>query len=396
MLLPLARSAFVIPDPDLVYLDGNSLGRPLKKSLEDISRAMETQWGERLIGSWNESWLPLMEECRRQLAPLIGARVEEVLVADQTTINLHKVVGAALGLSRRGKIVTDAFQFPSDLYVLQKLADEVVVVESRDGVGIDLGDLAEALGDDTGVLCLSLVGFRSGFKWDMAAVRELARSRGVLTVWDLSHAAGAVVVDLDGAGADFAVGCTYKYLNGGPGAPGYLYVNERHLESAESPLAGWLGHQAPFAFDREYRAAPGVVGFQVGTPPILSMAALPAAFALLGEVGMDQVALGGRLLTSAFVELADRRLPEFRLATPRDPDRRGSHVSLEHPEARQLTAALVRRGIVPDFRAPNLVRFGFCPLYNGFEEGKSAVAALEELIRSGEHLREEEPAGIVT
>ena len=392
---PLARfrSEFDLP-AGVVYLDGNSLGPPPRRVLERLAEVARREWGEDLIRSWNvHGWIDLPRRAGDKIARLIGARPGEVVVADSTSIDLFKVVAAALEL-RPGRrvIVSEERNFPTDLYMLQGLAR--LLGRPEDPVELRYARreaLGEALGDDVAVVALTQVDYRSGHLLDLAATTAAIHDAGALAVWDLAHSAGAVPVDLEGAQADFAVGCGYKYLNGGPGAPAFLYVAGRHQEAARSPLQGWMGHAAPFAFEREYRPAPGVERFLCGTPPVLSLAALDAALDLWREVDLAALREKSAALGDLFLELVAAECAGHGLepACPLDAARRGSQVSLRHPEGYAIVQALIARGVIGDFREPDVLRFGFAPLYLGYAEIGDAVRHLREVMARREWDRPE-------
>ena len=384
---PLApmRDRFDLPD-GVNYFDGNSLG-PLLESVRDrLERAVDVEWGRDLIKSWNtHGWFELPQTVGAKLARLIGAQVGEVVATDGTTINLFKVAAASLRLRPdRRVIVTQEGNFPTDIYVLEGLVEllghhhEIRLV-SNDGI-------IESLSDDVAALILTQVDYRTGECLDMEAVTRAAQGEGILTIWDLSHSAGAVEVDLNGANADFAVGCGYKYLNGGPGAPAFLFVAERHQERARQPLSGWWGHEAPFDFDNRYRPAPGVARHLCGTQPILSLVALDAALDVFAEVRMSDIRRKSVALTESFIGLVERECRGFgfELASPRDAARRGSQVSFSHPDGYAIMQALIARNVIGDFRAPDMLRFGFAPLYVSFQDVWNATGHLREVMETGE------------
>ena len=375
------RDAFELTDG--VYLDGNSLGR-LPLAVRDRVRAcVEQEWGRELIASWNtRGWVDLPRTVGAKIARLIGADPGAVRATDSTSVNLYKVLAAALALRPdRTEIVSQRGNFPTDLYVAEGLAASIGgrhrlrLVETGE-------EAAAAMGPDTAVLMLTHVDYRSGRILDMAGLTRAAHDAGALAVWDLAHSAGAVPVDLEGAGADFAVGCGYKYLNGGPGAPAFLYVAPRWQAEARNPLSGWFAHAAPFAFEAAYRPAQGADRFLTGTPPVLSMTALDAALDLWEGVSMTQVRAKSVSLTETFVALVERRCPGLALASPRDPAERGSQVSFRHEHAYPIVRALIERGVVGDFRAPDVARFGLAPLYVGHADVWDAVEVMAEVMES--------------
>ncbi len=376
---PLApfRERFFLPD-GVVYLDGNSLGALPREAAARVEKAVREEWGNGLIRSWDDAgWMELPARVGAKIGRLVGAEPGSVVCADSTSVNLFKVLAVALGhRADRKTILTEPGNFPTDLYVAEGLAK---LVGKGHRLRLEPAErIVRAIDPDTAVVLLTQVDYRSGARHDLGEVTRAAHEKGALVVWDLSHSAGAFEVDLAAAGADFAVGCGYKYLCGGPGAPAYVYVAPRHQRTFSQPLAGWLGHVAPFAFESAYRPAPGVGRYVAGTPPVLSMTALEAAVELLLEAGMAAVREKSVRMTSLFVELAEERLAGngLVLASPRDPERRGSQVSLSHPRAGELVRALGGRGVLGDFRPPDLLRFGFAPVYNRYVELWDAVEAL--------------------
>lgn len=377
---PLAhcRARFALP-AGMIYLDGNSLGALPAAAARRVAATVEQEWGNDLIASWNKhDWIGASQRLGARIAPLIGARPSEVLVADSTSINLFKLLAAALG-ARPGRktILSEAGNFPTDLYIAQGLAALVPGVRLRT---VEPGAIESALGDDTAVLMLTQIDYRGGRRHDMAALTAAAHRAGALALWDLSHSAGAIAVDLNGAGADLAVGCGYKYLNGGPGAPAFLFVAEALRDQLASPLSGWFGHADPFAFEPGYRPADGIARFQSGTPSIIALAALEAGLATFDGLTMADLEAKSRALSEAFIALVEERCPGLTLASPRVSAERGSHVVFAHPDGYALMQALIERGLIGDFRAPDLVRFGFAPLYNGFADIWRAVDIIANVL----------------
>ena len=375
------RDAFDMSDG--VYLDGNSLGR-LPLAVRDRVRAcVEEEWGRELIASWNtRGWVDLPRTVGAKIAPLIGADHDAVRATDSTSVNLHKVLAAALALRPdRTEIVSQRGNFPTDLYVAEGL---VGLMGGRHRLRlVDTGEeAAAALGPDTAALMLTHVDYRSGRILDMAALTRAAHAAGALAIWDLAHSAGAVPVDLAGSGADFAVGCGYKYLNGGPGAPAFVYVAPERQAEARNPLSGWFAHAAPFAFEAAYRPAEGADRFLTGTPPVLSMTALDAALDLWADLSMDDVRAKSVSLTETFLALVERRCPALELASPRNPTERGSQVSFGHEHAYPIVRALIERGVVGDFRAPDVARFGFAPLYVSHADVWDAVEVMADVMET--------------
>jgi kynureninase len=389
---PLARhrDGFALPE-HVIYLDGNSLGALPKDAERRVREVMTRQWGQDLIKSWNvHDWIGAPARVGAKIARLIGARPSEVVVADSTSLNVFKVLHAALRLRPDRRIIlSDSGNFPTDLYMAQGLAGML-------GSGHELKivapeEVASALTDEVAVVMLTEVDYRTGRLHDMAALTKAAHAHGALAFWDLCHSAGAFPVDLNGCDADFAVGCGYKYLNGGPGAPAFLFVAERCQASAEQPLFGWMGHDAPFAFDLDYRPRPGIDRFLVGTPPILSLTALEAGIDLFADVELAALRRKSGALGDLFIALVEQALPDsgLALASPRRAEQRGSQVSLRHPEGYPIMQALIARGVIGDFRAPDILRFGFAPLYVSFRDVWNAVAQLAEVIAGKEWQRPE-------
>lgn len=372
------RALFHIPD-GVTYLDGNSLG-PMPLSAEARATAViRDQWSEKLIRGWNEAgWYAQPRQVGDRVARLIGAGAGEVVMGDTLTIKVFQAVSAALKLAPNGArvILSDSGNFPSDLYTAAGLA-RATGAELR---VVDPQEVEASIGDEIGVLMLTEVDYRTGRRHDMAALTAAAHRVGAIAVWDLAHSAGAVEIDLTGADADFAVGCTYKYLNGGPGSPGFIWVNPRHAD-AQPILQGWLGHDAPFAFDPDYRPAGGVERMRVGTPPVIALSVLDAALDAFDGVTMAEVAARSIVLTERFIAGVEAACgSEVALNGPRDPARRGSQVGFRHPEAYAVMQALIAAGVIGDFRAPDVLRFGFTPLYIGEAEVDRAVAVLAEVL----------------
>ncbi len=373
---PLAacRSRFRLPE-GVIYLDGNSLGALPNGVPARVSRLIEQEWGEGLIASWNTAgWIDLPQQVAGKIAPLIGAEAAEVMVADSTSVNLFKLLVAAARLRpERRVLVIEPSTFPTDGYIASSVA-RLLGLELR---WCEPGDPLAAVDERTAVLALTHVDFRTGRMYDLSAVTRGARAAGALMLWDLCHSAGAVPVDLRAAGADLAVGCTYKYLNGGPGAPAYVFVAERHSGQIDQPVPGWMGHAAPFAMEREYRPAPGAASMAAGSPGIVSLAALDAALDVFADIEPAQVRAKSLGLTGLFMQLVQRAGVGLETVTPDDEEARGSQVSVRHPQAYEVVQALIARGVIGDFRTPDLARFGFAPLYTRFVDVFDAVEALE-------------------
>lgn len=373
------RDEFAIVEDGTIYLDGNSLGRLPYATLGRIEQVVAGGWGTGLVRSWDD-WVDLPTRVGDLLgASLLGARPGEVAIADSTSVNLYKLADAALDAHPHGRvIVTDDQNFPTDRYVLQGLAAqrglELRAFASDPVHGPDGDSLGAALrtthpaGADIALVCLSHVGYKSGAIADMATLTWLAHEVGAPVLWDLCHSVGAVPIDLTGSGADLAVGCTYKYLNAGPGAPAFAYVRSEVQPFVRQPIWGWFAQEDQFEMGPEYRPVTGIRQQVVGTPPVLGVVAVEEGVGILARAGMDALRAKSVALTEFAVELHDEWLAPvgFTLASPRDPDRRGSHVSLAHPEARKLCQALIEQGVVPDFRTPDVVRLGLAPLYTRF------------------------------
>jgi len=373
------REQFVINDPDLIYLDGNSLGRMPKAVRARMQMAVEDEWGTDLIRGWNKGWWEAPTRIGDRIASLLGAASGQVIVSDQTSLNLYKLASAALNLRPdRKRIITDTFNFPSDLYVLQGIVKllgnqhEIIRIGAvDDDITPDLAALESAINEDTALVTLSHVTFKSGYFYDMQRITDLAHRKGALVLWDLSHSAGALPIELDKYNVDFAIGCTYKYLNGGPGAPAFLYVNKAMQEKASSPIWGWWGQSNPFAFDLDYRPAQGVQRFLTGTAPMLSMIAIEEALTPLLDAGMDSLRAKSILMTDYASYLTDKLLVPlgFSLGSPRDSAKRGSHISIRHEEGYRINRALIdEMNVIPDFREPDNIRLGFAPLYISFTD----------------------------
>jgi len=369
------REQFYLPD-GVIYLDGNSLGPMTHASRERVATETGAHWGEQLIKAWNTAgWIDLPAQVGDRIAKLIGAPAGTVTSVDSTSVNLFKVLTAALQLvEERTVILSDSGNFPTDLYVAQGVIRllggefELRVVEPE--------GVAEAIDDSVAVLMLTQVDYRTGRLHDMARLTERAHASGAITIWDLAHSVGALPVDLTGVRADFAIGCGYKYLNGGPGAPSFVYIRPDLAEELQPVLCGWLGHAEPFAFDSEYRPARGIDCMCVGTPPVLSLAALDAALEVWDSVDIADVRARSIELSELFIAEVEARCPDLDFASPRNPDSRGSQVSFRHPEGYAVMQALIGQGVIGDFRTPDLMRFGFAPLYVRPEDVRRATEIL--------------------
>ncbi len=380
------RERFDVPE-GVIYLDGNSLGCLPKATPERLEQVVREEWGRDLIRSWNSAgWIDLSSKIGTKIAPLIGARADEVIACDSTSINLFKLISAALAMRPGRKVVlSEPGNFPTDLYMIEGL--------ERQGLAERRLAPREALADapdgDVALLLLTHTHYKTGELFDMAALTHAAHEAGALVLWDLSHSGGALPVDLNGCEADFAVGCGYKYFNGGPGAPAYAFVAERHLKAARQPLTGWMGHAAPFAFSDDYKAAPGVEKLLCGTPPILGLAALEVGVDLVAEIGVDRLYEKSQALSEFFRQCLSERGVVLDLVSPTDPDARGSQLSFRHDEAYAICQALIARGVIGDFRDPDILRFGFAPAYLRFEDMAEAATHLAEVLETREWQREE-------
>ncbi|HQR98858.1 MULTISPECIES: kynureninase [unclassified Polaromonas] len=398
------RDHFVLPE-GVIYLDGNSLGVLPRSTAARVAEVITREWGQDLIRAWNSAgWFTLPQRLGDRIASLIGAGPGEVVATDSTSVNLYKVLSAALNMAAEDApakkvIVSERSNFPTDLYIAEGLCRErgyrLQLVEPE--------EITAALTQDAAVLMLTHVNYRTGAMHDMAALTSAAHAAGVLVVWDLAHSAGAVPVDLQGANADFAIGCGYKYLNGGPGAPAFVWVHPRHADRFRQPLSGWWGHAAPFEFTPDYQPAPGITRYLCGTQPILSLAALECGLEVFGAAdalgGMGALRTKSLALTDLFITLVEERCAGhgLGLATPREHAERGSQVCLSRSEgAYAIVQALIARGVIGDFRAgsgdgrhPDILRFGFTPLYIGFEDVWHAVEHLKQVLETGEWQRPE-------
>ena len=387
---PLAalRQEFSLPE-GVIYLDGNSLGAMPKASLTRAQQVIQAEWGKDLIKSWNTAgWFDLPSRLGNLLAPLIGAEADEVVITDSTSINLFKAIAAALHIqasqaatAQRKVIVTERSNFPTDIYVVEGLTRwldqgyRLHLVDSAE-------ELATAINTDTALVMLTHVNYRSGALLDMEAITALAHNQGALIVWDLAHSAGALPIQLNQAKADFAVGCTYKYLNGGPGSPAFIWVPKRHQAAFHHPLSGWWGHAAPFAMDASFTATPGIRRALCGTQPMVSLAMVEPGLNLFTSTSMDAVRHKSLALTDLFIALVESRCQAhpLQLVTPRAHAQRGSHVSFTHPHAYAIIQALIGRGIIGDYREPGIMRFGFTPLYTQFCDVWDAVEGLRDIL----------------
>lgn len=380
------HSRFELPD-GVVYLDGNSLGALPRSVRSVMADVIDRQWGTDLIGSWNaNAWWDAPERVGDRIGELVGAAAGQVVVTDSTSINLFKAFMGAAGLRPdRRLVVTDPQSFPTDLYILDSAASlaglEVVLASPPAMI-----DVLAGRGSEVALVAVSAVDYRTGERWDLPAITEAAHRAGALVCWDISHAAGALVVGLDAHEVDLAVGCGYKYLNGGPGAPAYLYVARRHQERFGHPLAGWHGHARPFAMSPAYEPAPGISRGRVGTAPLLSLLALEAALDAFDGVDLHTVRTASLSLTTFFLDALEVLLPGIDVVTPLEPERRGSQVSLRHPQAYGVVQALIAQGVIGDFREPDIIRLGFAGLYISHVDVLAAAEVLAGVLESGRHL----------
>ncbi|NOR61245.1 MAG: kynureninase [Rhodobacteraceae bacterium] len=376
-LAPL-RDQFFIPD-GMIYFDGNSLGAMPKAALAAVSEATQQEWATDLITSWNKAgWFALPTDYGDKLAPVIGASAGEVAICDSTSINLYKALFAGLSLRpERHVIIAEKSSFPTDLYMVEG------ALASRPGLEMKLvDDLLASIDETVAVVLVNHVDYRSGQVAEVEAITARAHDMGAVVIWDLCHSAGIMPVGLNDGGADLAIGCTYKYLNGGPGSPAFIYCAERHLPKVSQPLSGWWGHAQPFAFDTKFAPDVGIRKFLCGTQPILSFRALEAGLDIISGLDMAQVRAKSQSLTSLFIELVEAEVPALTLASPRKAAHRGSQVSFSHPEAYPIVQALIERGVVGDFRMPNVLRFGFSPLYLSHIDVVQAVEILRDIMEN--------------
>ena len=376
------RQQFHLPE-GLVYLDGNSLGPMPKSALAVARRVIADEWGEMLIGGWNKAdWMSLPMRLGDRIGRLIGAPAGSVTTGDTLSIKVYQALASALELNPgRKTVLSDNGNFPTDLYMAEGLLKSLE--KDYKLKVVDPEAVADHIDDSIAVVMLTEVDYRTGRVHDMAAITRKAHDAGAIMIWDLAHSAGAVPVDLTAANADFAVGCTYKYLNGGPGAPAFIYVRPDLADKVQPALSGWLGHEAPFAFDLDYRPGAGVERMRVGTPPIIQMAILEAALEVWEGVDMADIRARSIELSQHFIELVEAGTDKAVLASPRDPQARGSQVSFRFSEGYAAMQALIARNVVGDFRAPDIMRFGFCPLYNSMEDVEQAASILCEIVETG-------------
>jgi len=384
--LALFRERFDVPE-GVIYLDGNSLGAMPRATPQRLAEVTRGEWGEGLIRSWNSAdWINLPQRVGATIAPLIGAGEGEVIACDSTSVNLFKLIAAVLDMQQGRKVIlSEPGNFPTDLYMIEGLERQGLATRrlaSRE-------DMADAIDEDVALLMLTHVHYKTGAIFDMAGLTARAHAKGALVLWDLSHSGGALPVHLNDCDADFAVGCGYKYLNGGPGAPAYLFVAQRHLAQIRQPLTGWMGHAAPFAFSDDYAPAAGIERMLCGTPPILGLSALEVGVGIIAEIGVERLYAKSQQLSEFFRQCLVELGVELELVSPPDPAQRGSQLSFRHPEAYSICQALIARGVIGDFRDPDILRLGFAPAYLRFADMAEAARHLAEVLANSEWQREE-------
>ncbi|MEL6508396.1 MAG: kynureninase [Pseudomonadota bacterium] len=373
------KDKFTLPD-GIIYLDGNSLG-PLPKSVAPrLASMVSDEWGQHLIQGWNlDDWMSQPTRVGAQVGRLIGAPDGSVAMGDTLSVKVYQALSAAVQMRPERKVIlSDSGNFPSDLYMAQGLIDQLEQGHELRIVAPE--QVMDALTDDVAVALITQIDYRTGRLHDMAALTAKAQSAGAVMLWDLAHSAGAVPVDLAASGCEFAVGCTYKYLNGGPGAPAFIYVRPDLIDGIRPAMAGWLGHAAPFAFEQTYRPARDIERMRVGTPPVMQMTALEEALRLWDGIDMADIRAASIALSELFITQVEARCPELRLASPRDPDRRGSQVSFHFANGYAAIQALISKGVIGDFRAPDIMRFGFTPLYIDEADVRAAVDHLQDVL----------------
>jgi kynureninase len=384
------RNEFVIDDPELIYLDGNSLGRLPKKTKARLKNVIENEWGQDLIRSWNKSWFNLPERVGEKIARLIGADPDEVIIADSTSVNLFKLAFAAVRAQPNRKIIiTDNLNFPSDIYILKSILKffgsefELKIINSPDGISIPIELIGSEIDDHTALVSLSHTAYKSGFVYPMKEITQLAHNVGAFILWDVSHSVGAVPFSLNEADVDFAVGCTYKYLNSGPGSPAFLYVKKDLQNKLENPISGWFSQRNQFDFDLDFLPDDSIKRFLTGIPPILSLAAIENGVDLILKAEIERLREKSVRQSEYFIELFDVILSPlgFRLNSPRTPTQRGSHISIGHNEGYRINYALIdKMNIIPDFRVPDNIRFGIAPLYTSFVDIYTTIQRLQQIV----------------
>jgi len=388
------RDKFVVADHNMVYLDGNSLGRLPRDTAVRIRQVVEKEWGEKLIRGWNEGWIDASVRIREKLSRIIGATPDEVIITDATSVNLFKLAFAALKYKASKKnIVSDELNFPSDLYILQGVIDalgnnhKLMLAQSEDGIGMRTDRITELIDDDTALVALTHTCFKSSFVYDMTNITRATHDHNALVLWDLSHSVGAIPVHLHECGADLAVGCTYKYLNGGPGSPAFIFVRKDLQQKLMQPIWGWLGSDDPFSFKLDYEPARNITRYQVGTPPVISMLSIEPGLDLHLEAGIDRLRKKSIMQTEYLIWLFDQWLAPlgFELGSPREAENRGSHISIQHPEAFRICRALIEAEppdlqVIPDFRTPDNMRLGVAPIYTSYKDLFMAMGRIREVV----------------
>jgi kynureninase len=394
------RDQFFIDDENLIYLDGNSLGRLPKMSRALISEIVDKQWGSSLINSWNEHWMDLPIKLASKIAKLIGAREDEVFVGDTTSLNLYKLLYSALSINpEKTKIISDTLNFPTDLYIIQGLIAQqfkdhkLQLLESENGIEVSESMISKAMDEHTSLVTLSHVLFKSSFMYNMKRINEIVHENKSLIVWDLSHSVGAVPINLNESNADMAVGCTYKYLNGGPGAPAFLYVKKELQEKMKNPISAWFSHAKPFDFSLDYQSVNSIGMFATGTPSVLSLAAIEPGLDILLAAGMNDIRNKSIKQSEFMIEMIQKLLIplSFTIASPLKSEYRGSHISIQHAEAYRISQAMIdpkndSKSIIPDFRPPNNIRLGIAPLYNSFIEIYETIIRIRDIVVEKQYL----------
>lgn len=397
-LLAPFRARFV-NDDKLIYLDGNSLGKLPKETVAITSNLIENQWGKRLIRSWNEEWIDLSNNIAKKIARLVGAQQDEIFVGDTTSLNLYKLVYAALEFQQnKNKIITDTLNFPSDYYVLQGMVKKhfknhtIKIIGKKDAIAIDYDVFKKELDEQSALVTLSLVTYKSSFLYNMTAVNALAKSKNSLVLWDLSHAVGAVPIDLNKSNADLAVGCTYKYVNGGPGAPAFIYVKKSLQEKLKNPIWSWFSHQKPFDFSDEYQESDCIQKFAISTPSIISLSPIEVGVDILLEAGMENLRKKSIQQSGFLIQMIEEELLPlgFKIASPEKPEERGSHISIQHKEGYRISSAMINpkieeKIIIPDFRPPNNIRLGIAPLYNSYMDLYETIERIKSIMVNKEY-----------
>jgi len=389
-----------VADPSLIYLDGNSLGKLPIKTIETTANIIEKQWGNRLIRSWNEHWIDLSKDIAAKIAKIVGAQPDEIFVGDTTSLNLYKLLFASLSLQKgKTEIITDDLNFPTDLYIIQGLIKQqfknhtLKVLESASEIFMDTNTISEAISKKTSVTTLSLVSYKSSFLYDMETINNLAHKNDSLVVWDLSHAAGATTIKLNETNADMAVGCTYKYLNGGPGAPAFLYVRKDIQEKLTNPIWSWFAHEKPFDFNPNFIENSGIQKFAVSTPSILSLGAIAPGLDIILEAGITNIQTKSSKQSIFLINLIKHYLIPlgFKIASPLNDSQRGSHISITHCESYRINRAMIApknentKIVIPDFRPPNLIRIGITPLYTSYLDLYEAIIRISEIVTTKEY-----------